>query len=215
VRRFLGLAAAGALAATAATASITTSTAAGQQARSDSITSSAIHALESHGAVARSTRGTAFVARSVIVDRSGATHVRVDRTFRGLPVLGGDLVIHRGANGGWAGVSQSLRVPLTLGTRPTVSGAAAQATSLRGIANRTVSRARVEGATRLVVDARGAAPRLAWEVVTGGVQRDGTPPAALRRTSTHAAAQCFAPSSRSRPSTAPASRSTAGPCRCS
>ena len=175
MRRLLGLAAAGALAATAATASITTSTAAGHQARSDSIETSAIHALQSHAAVARSTRGTAFVARSVIVDRSGATHVRVDRTFRGLPVLGGDLVIHRGVHGGWAGVSQTLRVPLTLATRPTVSSAAAKATSLRGIANRTVSRARVESAPRLVVDARGPAPRLAWEVITGGVQRDGTP----------------------------------------
>jgi Zn-dependent metalloprotease len=136
-------------------------------ARSDSIETSAIHALQSHASVARSTRGTAFAARSVIVDRSGATHVRVDRTFRGLSVLGGDLVIHRGAHGGWAGVSQTLRVPLTLATRPTVSSAAAKAISLRGIANSTVSRARVESAPRLVVDARGPAPRLAWEVYAG------------------------------------------------
>ena len=30
-----------------------------------------------------------------IIDADGTTHVRIDRTYRGLPVLGGDLVVHQ------------------------------------------------------------------------------------------------------------------------
>ena len=49
-----------------------------------------------------------FVARDVIVDADGTEHVRFDRTYRGLPVLGGDLVVHS-RNGRVAGISQTLR----------------------------------------------------------------------------------------------------------
>ena len=39
----------------------------------------------------------ALSARSVATDKDGTTHVRFDRTFRGLPVVGGDLVVHTAA----------------------------------------------------------------------------------------------------------------------
>src|SRR6476619_1637468 len=48
-----------------------------------------------------------FVARDVIVDADGTEHVRFDRSYRGLPVLGGDLVVHS-RNGQVRGISQSL-----------------------------------------------------------------------------------------------------------
>ena len=66
----------------------------------------------------------------------------------------------------------------------------------------------------LVVDATEASPRLAWRVMSGGTQADGTP----SRLATYVDARtgpCCAPSSRSRPRTDPASRSTAARCRCS
>jgi Zn-dependent metalloprotease len=175
VRTLLGLAAAGAMAAAAAIAPLTTSSAAVYPERADSIRAAAVQALQSHAVAARASAGTGFVARSVLVDRDGSTHVRVDRTYFGLPVLGGDLVVHQDAAGGWAGASQTLRAPLTLGTAASVADAAAVAAALRDAAGRAIRGATIQAAPRLVVDARGAAPRLAWEVISGGVQTDGTP----------------------------------------
>jgi len=131
VRTLLGLAAAGAMAAAAAIAPLTTSSAAVHPERADSVRAAAVQALQSHAVAARAGAGTGFVARSVRVDRDGSTHVRVDRTYFGLPVLGGDLVVHQGAAGGWAGASQTLRAPLTLGTTASVADAAAVAAALR------------------------------------------------------------------------------------
>ena len=43
-----------------------------------------------------------------VVDPDGTTHVRMHRTYRGLPVVGGDLVVHQVPQAGWTGVSQTL-----------------------------------------------------------------------------------------------------------
>ena len=40
-------------------------------------------------------QGPEVRARDAVLDRSGATHVRLDRTYRGLRVIGGDLVVHQ------------------------------------------------------------------------------------------------------------------------
>ena len=48
----------------------------------------------------------------------------MQRTLDGVPVLGGDLVVHRGAQAGWRGVSQTLAAPLRLSTTPAVTAAA-------------------------------------------------------------------------------------------
>src|SRR5690606_17485073 len=74
--------------------------------------------LEKHPGAARDAQGQAFTVRSTIVDPDGARHVRMDRTYRGLPVVGGDLVVHQGANGALDGVSQTLRNPLDLVVKP-------------------------------------------------------------------------------------------------
>ena len=109
-------------------------------------------------------------------DADGSTHVRMQRTIDGVPVLGGDLVVHRGPRAGWKGVSQTLGAPLTLATRPTVAATAARATALApAAATRGISGLEAAGTPRLVVDATSGAPRLAWEVDDGGVQHDGTP----------------------------------------
>jgi zinc metalloprotease ZmpA len=43
----------------------------------------------------RTSTGDAFVARDVVIDtKTGTEHVRFDRTYNGLRVLGGDLVVH-------------------------------------------------------------------------------------------------------------------------
>jgi len=166
-------------AATAATAATTTTAATNVGAdRSDHarVVARALTALERHAAAARVSPGTAFRPTAAVIDRSGASHVRMDRTYRGLPVLGGDLVVHRTAGGGWAGLSQSLRKPVRLATTPKLTRARAKARALRPTrALRDLARLRAAGKPRLVVDAVGHRPRLAWAVTTAGRHRDGTP----------------------------------------
>ena len=114
----------------------------------------AIAAAKSHAGATRFGADQKLVATDVIVDADGTSHVRMHRTYHGLDVLGGDLVVHQGRGGSWRGTSQTLRKDLTLSPTPLT--------------------ARPDSAT-LVVDATGATPRLAWRTVTGGVQADGTP----------------------------------------
>lgn len=136
----------------------------------------AIAALQQHPGAARAADGQAFTVVDTIVDADGSTHVRLDRTYQGLPVIGGDLVVHRGARAGWEGVSQTLRAPLELATKPLVAAAAATTQTLAPArATADIARLRSEGRPRLVVDATAAQPRLAWEVTTLGKQADGTP----------------------------------------
>jgi zinc metalloprotease ZmpA len=127
---------------------------------------SAISALSQHPGIARAATGQGFVERDTIVDADGTTHTRLDRTFRGLSVIGGDLVVHQGPSGALKSASQTLAAPLSLATKPVVSATAA-ITAIAGDRN--------VGSKTLVVDATGATPRLAWEIVTGGTQTDGTP----------------------------------------
>src|SRR5882762_1025415 len=53
--------------------------------------------------VLRATGADAFAVRDVIVDKDGSTHVRMDRSIGGLPVLGGDVVVHQAKDGAWKG----------------------------------------------------------------------------------------------------------------
>ncbi len=137
---------------------------------------SAIAALKAHPAAGKVGDGQAFEATDALVDRDGSSHVRIERTYRGLPVLGGDLVVHRGPDEAWRGTSQTIQSTLALSVTPTVGKAAAERSALApSKANRGIEGQSVETSPRLVVDARGAQPRLAWEVVSGGTQADGTP----------------------------------------
>src|SRR5215212_10024004 len=153
--RQLGLAAAAALA--VGTLGLQGATAGTQAAGTAGATpdrseAAALRALAAHPGAALGSRGTAFVVTSRIVDRDGTTHVRMDRTYHGLRVLGGDLVVHRTPAGAWRGVSQTLRTPVRTGT--TARLAAEQA---RGIATtpsratRGIENLRATGRPRLVV----------------------------------------------------------------
>src|SRR4051812_12440233 len=66
------------------------------------------------------TEGTSYDVVGVIKDADGTTHTRMVSTYDGLPVLGGDRVVHRGPNGASRGVSQTLAAPLSLVTSPQV-----------------------------------------------------------------------------------------------
>ncbi|WUD72185.1 M4 family metallopeptidase [Streptomyces sp. NBC_00510] len=116
-----------------------------------------------------------LIPKSVLKDADGSVHTRYERTFAGLPVLGGDLVVHTAADGTSKGVDKAVNatisVPSTTATR--------SADSAKTFA---IGRAKAEGGTspavttsRKVVWAASGAPALAWESVVGGLQDDGTP----------------------------------------
>jgi zinc metalloprotease ZmpA len=147
-----------------------------QAAEAGALARSAVTAVEAHATVAKVGDGQAFTVTDALIDPDGGTHVRMDRSYRGLPVLGGDLVVHRGPAGGWQGTSQSLDTVLDLAITPVVGSARAERVAVApSQVNKAVRGEKVETDPRLVVDATTAAPRLAWEVLSGGTQSDGTP----------------------------------------
>ena len=130
----------------------------------------ALSIVGSAPAAMRRAGGDAFAARDVIVDADGTEHVRFQRSFGGLPVIGGDMVVHS-RNGKLAGVSQTLRSSARPSLKPTVS--ADQAIVEAGA--RFGSHFQGAPSSRLVVYALGASPVLAHEVVFNGVKADQTP----------------------------------------
>jgi len=114
--------------------------------------------------------GYAVQVVSVLVDRDGSLHIRMDRTYAGLPVVGGDLVVHLTRSGRWRGAGATLRSSLDqLSTAPAI--AAARAREL-GVPPWPTYRL---GPPRLVVDAAHGRPALAWRVRTTGLRPDETP----------------------------------------
>lgn len=103
-----------------------------------------------------------------LADSTGATHTRMERTYAGLRVVGGDFVLHRDAKGSVLGTTQTLTQKLTLATTPKVS--ASSLLSKAAAADQKTS------VPELVVDAiGGSTPKLAWLVTSTGTQSDGTP----------------------------------------
>ncbi len=111
-----------------------------------------------------------FVARSVHVDADGTEHVRLDRWHRGLPVIGGDTVVHQRV-GAFVAASKTLAAPLKVTTEPRIDEHRAIAVALRQFRGEVTS---LPKAT-LSVYARGAEPMLAWDVYFEGVGDDQTP----------------------------------------
>ncbi|MDQ3161056.1 MAG: M4 family metallopeptidase [Pseudomonadota bacterium] len=130
----------------------------------------ALAQLRDNSAVVRGAAGDVFKAKATIVDANAAEHVRFDRTYRGLPVIGGDFVTHA-RNGVMKGAS----VTLASTARPGLAGrlSADQAVLAAGTDFGTGFNA-VSNADK-VIYARSGDPRLAYEVVYSGVRADQTP----------------------------------------
>ena len=62
-----------------------------------------------------------FSATDVIVDRDGTEHVRMQRSWRGLPVIGGDVVVHS-RGGRFKAASLSLKSSARPGTTGRIGG---------------------------------------------------------------------------------------------
>ncbi|MFD0295042.1 M4 family metallopeptidase [Streptomyces sp. NPDC127118] len=96
-----------------------------------------------------------LIVRDVIKDADGTVHTRYERTYDGLPVLGGDLVTHTAPGGKLKGVTKATKARISVpSTTPKIKTAAA---------------------ARKVIWAGSGKPVLALETVKTGKQKDGTP----------------------------------------
>ncbi|MEU0250903.1 M4 family metallopeptidase [Streptomyces sp. NPDC006235] len=117
-----------------------------------------------------------LVVRDVVKDADGTVHTRYERTYAGLPVLGGDLVVHASKSGATKGVTRATKAKLAVDSlKPAVTAAKAekQAVTLAKAAGSEKTEA--NSTPRKVIWAADGKPTLAYETVVGGLQEDGTP----------------------------------------
>jgi Zn-dependent metalloprotease len=111
--------------------------------------------------------------RDVVIDKDGTQHVRYDRTYRHLPVLGGDFVVHLAPSGAYRGANRATGRAISLSSiTPALSApkAARLAVNALRAANPGEALKKVTAKPRLVVDALHGTPRLAWR--TDAVAQD-------------------------------------------
>ncbi|MUV12927.1 M4 family metallopeptidase [Noviluteimonas gilva] len=129
----------------------------------------ALALIQANAAAARLSPLDRFVARDVIVDADGTEHVRFDRTHAGLPVIGGDLVVHsRG------GVLRSMSIRQAAPLSPSIAPTVAQTTAIATARTEFGSNFTQAPEAKLVVHARTSAPRLAWQVHMVNLRDDRT-----------------------------------------
>ncbi|MGW3126035.1 M4 family metallopeptidase [Streptomyces sp. NPDC001076] len=137
-----------------------------------------------------STEGTAV--RDVIVDKNGTQHVRYDRTYRDLPVLGGDFVVHLKSDGAYRSADRATRSRISLASIvPDVSApkAADLAVNALRAANLGDALKQVRAKPELVVDALHGTPKLAWRTNAVGKDSLGNPVARTVLTDARTGAQ--------------------------
>ncbi|SEG97672.1 Zn-dependent metalloprotease [Nonomuraea solani] len=116
--------------------------------------------------------GEKLHASRTVIGPNGVKHTRYDRTYQGLPVLGGDVITH----GDQAPESRTLSTLTTLSTTPQVSGPAATAIAVKSFPFKP------SGSPQLVIEGIGdtaaaRVPALAWDVLVTGTRPDGLPTA--------------------------------------
>ncbi|MCS0604799.1 M4 family metallopeptidase [Streptomyces sp. LP11] len=119
-----------------------------------------------------------LVVKDVVKDNDGTVHTRYERTYAGLPVLGGDLVVHTPPASLAAGtVSTTFNGKRTIKVASTTAAftkSAAESKALKAAKALDADKATTDSA-RKVIWAGDGTPKLAWETVIGGFQDDGTP----------------------------------------
>ena len=115
----------------------------------------------------------AYVVKDAITSKNGESHVRFTRTYEGLPVLGGDFVVHLSASDKASGLSMTQVKTIKASTSPKVKAAQAELKARGEFTGDSVSKA---NQPKLVVDARQGTPVLAWQTTVSGIQADGQTP---------------------------------------
>ncbi|MGW0971534.1 M4 family metallopeptidase [Streptomyces sp. NPDC002516] len=116
-----------------------------------------------------------LVVRDVVKDADGTVHTRYERTYNGIPVLGGDLVVHEKA-GKTEGVTKATKASIKVASlKPLVTTAKAEKQALTAAKDAGSAKTAADRAPRKVIWAATGKPTLAYETVVGGLQDDGTP----------------------------------------
>ncbi|PWI20833.1 peptidase M4 [Streptomyces sp. Act143] len=120
-----------------------------------------------------------LVVKDVVKDNDGTLHTRYERTYAGLPVLGGDLVVHTPPASVAAGTvsttfNNNRRTVSVKSTTATYGKSAAETKALRTAKALDADSPAAESARKVIWAGQGT-PKLAWETVVTGLQDDGTP----------------------------------------
>ncbi|MFH9226119.1 M4 family metallopeptidase [Streptomyces lydicus] len=117
-----------------------------------------------------------LVVKDVIKDADGTTHTRYDRTYAGLPVLGGDLVVHTAKGGAIKSTTKSTDKSVKVASTTAKIAPQAAAKSAQGTAAKSLAAKQADAqAPKKVVWAASGTPVLAYDTVVKGTQKDGTP----------------------------------------
>ncbi|MFD4968654.1 M4 family metallopeptidase [Streptomyces sp. NPDC058424] len=174
------LATAGVAATTATLLAAALSPAAHAEGRPDRATAihNAASALVNHSTALGLSSAEATTVRDVIVDKDGVQHVRYDRTYHQLPVLGGDFIVHLAADGSYRGADRASKGTVSLpSTTPKLSApkAADLAVNALRAENPGTKLQQVKAKPELIVDALHGTPRLTWRTNAVGLDSLGNP----------------------------------------
>ncbi|MEV4412002.1 M4 family metallopeptidase [Catellatospora sp. NPDC049609] len=136
--------------------STTTAQAAGTP--EDAAIARALDYIKQNPEAVRTAEGDRYEVWKAGIAETGFAHVRFTRSFKGLPVTGGDFVVHLTPQGALDGFSVGLDKPLAVDTAPKISADEAAAKAKEQL------RAIEVGTPKLLVDAAGGTGRLAWQL---------------------------------------------------
>lgn len=129
--------------------------------------------LAAHPAAFHRGTGDTLVPQAVIVGGNGLHYFPYQRTYHGLPVVGGDFVVTTDAAGAVLGVQVAQSAPIgTLSVSPRISAARASVVSQGRMKVESAARPAEAATSRLVVLA-GSTAKLAWESEVVGTTADG------------------------------------------
>lgn len=111
-----------------------------------------------HASATGVSKGDELHAQDVMIDPEGARHVRFVRSHNELPVLGGDLIVHLDRKLAYTGVTRAA------GHTVKPAAAKAQLTAAQAAAKAAKAAEGDAGTAQLVLDARGGASALAYQV---------------------------------------------------
>ncbi|MFC9925306.1 M4 family metallopeptidase [Streptomyces sp. NPDC127190] len=116
-----------------------------------------------------------LIVKDVVKDVDGTVHTRYERTYAGLPVLGGDLVVHTAKSGKTKGITKANKSAIKVASlTPQISAAKAEKQAVSAARTLGSAKSTADGA-RKVIWAGSGKPVLAYETIVGGLQDDGTP----------------------------------------
>jgi zinc metalloprotease ZmpA len=115
-------------------------------------------------------KGQSVQVLDTIVDSDGSSHVRFQRTYRGVEVIGGDFVVHQGKRGAYRALSGAKISPVAGQVKPKVGAKHAANTAARSVGFRPTS-----AKPELKILAVGRTPTLTWRVNVEGRRADSSP----------------------------------------